>query len=72
MELSPGEEALLESFRSLPPGAAIELSELVRRLANRAPRAPIDWSDSWSDADLQEFTAATLRRLESDEQEESR
>ena len=72
MEISRIEEALLESFRSLPPAAAIELSELARRLATRAPGTPIDWSDSWSDADLEEFTAAALRRLESDEQEEPR
>jgi hypothetical protein len=32
-----------------------------------APTTKIDWSDSWSDEDLEEFTAASAERLESDE-----
>ncbi len=70
MELSAGEEALLEAFRRLPPATAAELSELARRLADRAAGTAIDWSDSWSESDLQEFTAASLRRLEAEEEEE--
>ncbi len=72
MQLSAREEALVEAFRRLPPAAAAELSELVRRLADRAPNTAIDWSDSWSEADLREFTAASLQRLEAEEQEKSR
>ncbi len=72
MQLSAREEDLLEAFRRLPPGAAAELSALAQRLAALAPGTPIDWSDSWSDADLQEFTASSLRRLEAEEQEEPR
>jgi hypothetical protein len=72
MRLSPGEEVLVEAFRRLPPAAAGELSALAQRLADLSPATSIDWSDSWSDADLQEFTAASLRRLDSDEQEERR
>ena len=30
----------------------------------------IDWSDSWSDEDLKEFRAASLRRLEAEESED--
>ena len=72
MAISPREEVLLEAFRRLPPDAAVELSALAQRLAALAPGTTIDWSDSWSDADLREFTAASLRRLEAEEEEEPR
>jgi hypothetical protein len=71
MQISAREEVLLETFRRLPPDAAAELSTLAERLAALAPRTAIDWSDSWSDEDLQEFTAASLGRFESEEEEES-
>jgi hypothetical protein len=67
MTLDAREEALLAAFRCLPLEAAAELSALAQRLAALAPRTMIDWSDSWSDADLQEFTAASLKRLEDEE-----
>ena len=72
MDLSAREEDLLDAFRRLPPEAATELSALAQRLAALAPGAPIDWSDSWSDSDLQDFTASSLRRLETEEQEKPR
>jgi hypothetical protein len=72
MAISAREEVLLEAFRRLPPDAAVELSALAQRLAALAPGTTIDWSDSWSDADLREFTAASLRRLEAEEEEEPR
>ena len=72
MAVSAREEVLLEAFRRLPPDAAVELSALAQRLAALAPGTTIDWSDSWSDADLREFTAASLRRLEAEEEEEPR
>jgi hypothetical protein len=70
MAISAREEVLLEAFRRLPPDAAVELSALAQRLAALAPGTTVDWSDSWSDADLREFTAASLRRLEAEEEEE--
>ena len=72
MEIDAREEALLEAFRRLPPSAAVELSAVAQRLAALAPDTTIDWSDSWSDADLREFTAASLRRFEDEEEEEPR
>jgi hypothetical protein len=72
MATSAREEVLLEAFRRLPPDAAVELSALAQRLAALAPGTTIDWSDSWSDADLREFTAASLRRLEAEEEEDPR
>jgi hypothetical protein len=72
MVISAREEVLLEAFRRLPPDAAVELSALAQRLAALAPGTTVDWSDSWSDADLREFTAASLIRLEAEEEEDPR
>jgi hypothetical protein len=71
MRLDPREATLVEAFRRLPPDAAVELSALAERLATLAPHHRIDWSDSWSDEDMQDFRAAPLRRLEAEESEES-
>jgi hypothetical protein len=71
MQLDPREASLVEVFRRLPPDTAAELSALAERLATISPHHRIDWSDSWTDQDLQEFRAASLRRLEAEESEES-
>ncbi len=71
MQLSAGEEVLLDAFRRLPPAAAEELAALVQRLAALAPDTSIDWSDSWSDSDLEEFTAKSVRSLDGAETENS-
>jgi hypothetical protein len=68
--LNPQEASLLTAFRRLPPEAAMELSRLIERLAALAPERKIDWSDSWSDEDLKQFRAASLRRLEASESED--
>jgi len=65
-QLSERESSLVNAFRRLPPDAALELSALVERLAELAPDRKIDWSDSWSDEDLEEFRAASLRRLDAE------
>ena len=70
MQLSQREASLLEAFRRLPPDAATELASLTERLARLAPNRRIDWSDSWSDEDLKEFRAASLRRLDAEESED--
>lgn len=46
---------------------ASELSALTERLAELAPNQRIDWSDSWSDEDMNDFRAASLRRLDAEE-----
>jgi hypothetical protein len=70
MYLSEREASLVGAFRRLPPDTATELSALLERLAEVAPNRRIDWSDSWSDEDLKEFRAASLRRLDADESED--
>jgi hypothetical protein len=71
MQLDARETSLVAAFRRLPPDAAAELSALAERLATIAPNGKIDWSDSWSDEDLKEFSSASLKRFESEESEES-
>ena len=68
MELNSQESTLLTAFRQLPAETASELAALVARLAALSPGTRIDWSDSWSDEDLREFTAQSVQRLEADEQ----
>jgi hypothetical protein len=68
--LNAREASLLQAFRRLPPDAAAELTALAERLAALRPDAKIDWSDSWSEEDLKEFTAASVKRLEAEEPEE--
>jgi hypothetical protein len=68
--LNDREASFLQAFRRLPPDAAAELAALVERLAALRPHTKIDWSDSWSDKDLREFTAASIRRFEAEESEE--
>jgi hypothetical protein len=67
MQLNAQETSLVAAFRRLPPDTAAELSALAERLAGLAPNQRIDWSDSWSDEDLKEFSASSLRRLEAEE-----
>jgi hypothetical protein len=63
VQLSAREASLVEAFRRRPPDTAAELSALAQRLAGLTPNGKIDWSDE----DLTEFRAASLRRLEEEE-----
>jgi hypothetical protein len=67
MQLSSQEATLLDAFRRLPADAANELSVLVHRLAVLPPGTRVDWSDSWTEEDLRDFTAHSVKRLEADE-----
>src|ERR1035438_4107070 len=71
-QLNARETSLLQAFRRLPPDAASEIAALAERLAALRPITRIDWPDSWSDEDLKEFTAASVRRLDAEEPEEPR
>jgi hypothetical protein len=68
MQLNAQETTLLDAFRRLPANAANEFAALVQRLAGLSPNSRIDWSDSWSEEDLRDFTAHSLRRLDEEEQ----
>jgi hypothetical protein len=67
MQLSTQETTLVDAFRRLPVETAQEISALVRRLAALPDNVRLDWSDSWSEEDLRDFTAHSLKRVEADE-----
>src|ERR1035441_4703717 len=71
MQLNPGEASLVEAFRRLAPDTAAELSALAQRLATVTSNCRIDWSDSWSDEDLRDFRAASLKRLNAEDAEDA-
>jgi len=70
MQVSLQEESLLRAYRQLSPAAAEQVSALITRLATMNQN--VDWSDEWSDSDLQEFTSSSLRRLEIEHSEDPR
>jgi hypothetical protein len=70
MTISTDEERLVAAFRKLPAETAEQLSALIGRLAALSPGSRIDWSDEWSDEDLQRFTVASAARIDSDDGEQ--
>ena len=67
--LNSREASQLSALRRLPPDAAVELSRLIERLASLSPDRKIDWSDSWSDDDLADPRADSIRRIGASESE---
>jgi hypothetical protein len=70
MVLSPQEESLISVVRALPPDEAGKVLDWARQLADLAGGRTVQWSDSWSDEDLAEATAAAVRRFEEQERED--
>ena len=70
MNLNPREASLVEAFRRLSPDAAAEISALAETPCRSATSSRIDWSDAWSDEDLKDFRAASLKRLDSEDPED--
>jgi hypothetical protein len=69
MVLSASEESLIKVVRMLPPGEAKKVLDWAQQLAELGGDRPVEWSDSWSDDDLSEATAASLKRFEQQERE---
>ena len=69
MVLSASEEALIRVARMLPPDEAQKVLDWAQQLTELAVDRPIEWSDSWSENDLREATAASLKRFEQQENE---
>jgi hypothetical protein len=69
MVLSPQEESLISVVRALPPDEAGKVLDWACQLADLAGGRAVQWSDSWTDEDLAEATAASLRRFEDQERE---
>jgi len=68
MVLTALEESLISVIRALPPTEADKVLEWARQLSDVASGRLIEWSDSWTDQDLREATAASLRHFEDQEQ----
>jgi hypothetical protein len=64
MVLSAQEESLISVVRSLPPAEAGKVLDWARQLSDLAGGRPIQWSDSWSDEDLADATAAAVKRFD--------
>ncbi len=68
MVLTAKEESLVKSLRNLPPEAADQVIVWTRKLAELAQGQPVEWSDSWTDADLRDAQAASIRNFDEREQ----
>jgi hypothetical protein len=71
MVLSANEESLIKVVRALPPEEASKVLGWAQQLADLGCERAIEWSDSWSEEDLAEATAASLKRFD-DQESESR
>ena len=69
MVLSPQEELLISVVRALPPDEAGKVLNWARQLADLADGRAIQWSDSWTDEDLADATAAAVRRFDDQEKQ---
>jgi len=67
MVLSAQEESLIDVLRALPPEEAGRVLDWARQLADLAGERKMEWSDSWTEEDLAEATAAAVRRFEDQE-----
>jgi hypothetical protein len=70
MALSAQEESLISVVRVLKPEEAVKVLDWARRLAELGDGRTIEWSDSWTDEDLFDATAAAVRRFEDHERED--
>jgi hypothetical protein len=69
MVLSLQEESLIKVVRDLPPEEAQKVLTWANQLADLAQGRNVEWSDAWTDEDLADATAASLRRFKEQEQE---
>jgi hypothetical protein len=69
MILNASEESLIKAVRMLPPDEARKVLDWAQQLADLSGAGHIEWSDSWSDDDLREATAAALERFGQEERE---
>ena len=68
MELSTQEELLISVVRALPADEAGKVLNWARQLADLTDGRATQWSDSWTDEDLAEASAAAVQRFEDQEE----
>jgi len=69
MVLTASEESLIMAVRKLPPDEAGKVLVWAQQLVDLGGGRRVEWSDSWSDDDLREATAASIERFEKQERE---
>ena len=67
--LSANEESLIQVVRMLPPDEAEKVLVWAQQLVDLSGGQRVEWSDSWSDDDLRDATAASLERFEQQERD---
>ncbi len=69
MVLSASEESLINVVRTLPLEEARKVLDWARQLGDLGHGRVVEWSDSWSEQDLADATASSLRRFDEQERE---
>ena len=69
MVLSASEESLINVVRMLPPDEAKKVLHWAQQLADLGAGRLIKWSDAWSEDDIADATAASLKRFDEQESE---
>ena len=69
MVLTAQEESLIDVVRALPPDEAGKVLSWARQLSDLAGGRTVEWSDTWTDEDLADASAASLRRFEEQERD---
>lgn len=64
MDLTIQEETLIKAVRELPERETAKIVTWAIHLSDLAQGREVEWSDSWSDEDLADATAASIRRFE--------
>jgi hypothetical protein len=67
--LTETEERLVHVLRTLPPDAADKVVTWAIQLSELAGNSAVDWSDSWTEKDLEEARATSLANFEGREPE---
>lgn len=71
MVLSAKEPSPISVVRALPPEKARKVLHLACPLADLADGRVVQWSDTWTDEDLTDATAAAVHRFEDQNRENS-
>ena len=61
---------MVETIRSLPPDSADHLRVWIKRLGELSEGKGVDWSDSWSEEDIEDLQAASIKDFEARELED--
>lgn len=69
--LNANEERFVEALRALPPDAADQVIAWTTRLRELAGSRSVEWSDTWTEEDLQDARRASLSGFDERERDEA-